>query len=124
MRPSLALLANSYGQRHRAAGAAMPDYSNGNLPWLPSGTTATTPTGTSTPPAATPVQVVPYERPTESTAFTVLRMVSVGLSAYHGVRRNNGSLGWGLWWGFAGGVAPVVTPAFAFAQGFGKRRSA
>lgn len=118
--PSLALLANSYGPRHRPAGAAFPDYSGGATPWSPSGTSSTSaPTGT-----APTVQVIPYTPPAESTVWTVLRMVSVGLSAYHGVKRNNGSLGWGLWWGFAGGLAPVITPAFAFAQGFGKRRGA
>lgn len=42
---------------------------------------------------------------------------SIGISAYHGVKRNNGSVGWGLWWGLMGGLFPVVTPAIAFGQG-------
>lgn len=52
-------------------------------------------------------------------AFTVAYLASVGASAYHGYRRND-SLGWGLWWAFMGGIFPVVTPAFALAQGFGE----
>jgi hypothetical protein len=46
---------------------------------------------------------------------------SIGASAYHGYRRND-SLGWGIVWGLAGGVFPILTPAFALAQGFGKRK--
>jgi hypothetical protein len=45
---------------------------------------------------------------------------SVGISAYHGVKRNYGSVGWGLWWGLMGGLAPVITPAIAIAQGLGQ----
>lgn len=44
---------------------------------------------------------------------------SVGISAYHGVKRNNGSIGWGLWRAAMGGIFPVVTPAIAIAQGLG-----
>jgi hypothetical protein len=47
-------------------------------------------------------------------------IASVAASAYHGSKRNGGSIGWGLWWGFVGGVFPVVTPAIAAAQGFGE----
>lgn len=45
---------------------------------------------------------------------------SIGLSAYHGYKRNNGSLGWALGWGVLGGIFPIITPAVAFAEGFGK----
>jgi hypothetical protein len=51
--------------------------------------------------------------------YTVLAVASTGLSAYHGYKRNE-SIGWALWWGFCGGLFPVVTPAIAFAQGFGQ----
>jgi hypothetical protein len=54
--------------------------------------------------------------------YTVLAVASTGLSAYHGYKRND-SIGWALWWGFCGGLFPVVTPAIAFAQGFGKPAS-
>lgn len=49
-----------------------------------------------------------------------LSVLSSGLSAYHGYLRNRSVL-WALGWGLAGAILPVVTPAIAFAQGFGKR---
>ena len=55
------------------------------------------------------------------TIWGLLAAASFGASVYHGYRRNN-SLGWGLWWGLMGGLFPVVTPAIALAQGFGKRK--
>lgn len=47
-------------------------------------------------------------------------IASVGLSAYHGYKRNN-STGWAIWWGLMGALFPVITPAIAIAQGLGKR---
>jgi hypothetical protein len=44
---------------------------------------------------------------------------SMAASAFHGYRRNE-SVGWALWWGFCGALAPVLTPVIAVAQGFGK----
>lgn len=55
-----------------------------------------------------------------SNFWGVARAASVLASAYHGVRRNNGSIGWGVAWGLLGGVAPIITPAVALAQGFGQ----
>ena len=49
-----------------------------------------------------------------------LSALSAGASAFHGYRRNRGSLGWAIAWGLLGGVFPVITPAVALAQGFGK----
>lgn len=46
-------------------------------------------------------------------------IASSGLSAYHGYKRNN-SIGWAVGWGFLGGLFPIITPAIAFAQGFGE----
>ena len=43
-------------------------------------------------------------------------------SAYHGLRRNHGSLVWGLVWGVAGHLLPLLVPALAVAQGFAKPR--
>lgn len=54
--------------------------------------------------------------------WEVLAVASAGASVYHGYRRNQ-SIGWALWWGFIGGIFPVVTPAIAIAQGFGKKAS-
>ena len=56
-----------------------------------------------------------------SVAWNIARTASVAASAYHGYKRNQ-SVGWALVWGFFGGLAPVVTPAIALAQGFGKRK--
>jgi len=52
-------------------------------------------------------------------AMMMLRLASTAASTYHGYKRNH-SLGWALWWGFMGNLFPVVTPAIALAQGFGK----
>ena len=52
--------------------------------------------------------------------YTILATASFALSVYHGYKRHNGSLGWGLGWGFMGALFPVITPTVAFAQGFGK----
>jgi hypothetical protein len=49
--------------------------------------------------------------------YSILGTVSVGLSVYHGYKRND-SLGWALGWGVAASFFPVITPVVAFAQGF------
>jgi hypothetical protein len=53
-------------------------------------------------------------------ALSLVPLVSMGASVYHGMKRHNGSIGWGVWWGFLGTLFPVVTPTVALAQGFGK----
>lgn len=63
------------------------------------------------------------QHPTATFVFGLLGTASMALSAYHGYKRN-ASLGWGLWWGAMGALAPVLTPSIAFAQGFGRRKSA
>ena len=50
----------------------------------------------------------------------VLGLVSIGVSAYHGYKRNGDDTGWGLAWGFFGGIFPIATPLVALAQGFAK----
>ena len=54
--------------------------------------------------------------------FELLAVASAGVSAYHGVKRNHGSIGWGVWWFLMGGLFPVITPIIAIAQkpGFAK----
>lgn len=49
-----------------------------------------------------------------------LSAASLGASAYHGYRRNRGSVGWAIAWGLLGGLFPIITPAVALAQGFAK----
>lgn len=51
-----------------------------------------------------------------------LSVVSSGASAYHGYKRNRGSVGWAVGWGVLGALFPIITPAVALAQGFGKSR--
>jgi len=58
--------------------------------------------------------------PEAETFWEIATPISVGLSAYHGYKRNNGSIGWALGWGLLGGIFPVITPAIAVAEGFGK----
>lgn len=53
----------------------------------------------------------------------MLTVASSAASAFHGYRRNN-SIGWGILWGLSGMIFPVLTPAIALAQGFGKRKAA
>lgn len=55
--------------------------------------------------------------------WSLVHAASVGASGYHGYKRNR-SVGWALIWGLAGGIAPVLTPAIAIAQGFGKPKRA
>lgn len=50
-----------------------------------------------------------------------LSTASMAASTYHGYKRT-GSVGWALGWGILGAIFPVVTPAIAVAQGFGKKK--
>lgn len=59
----------------------------------------------------------------KATIYGVLTIASSAASAFHGYRRNN-SIGWGIGWGILGILFPVITPAIALAQGFGKRKAA
>jgi len=53
--------------------------------------------------------------------YRVISTASAAASAYHGYKRNK-SVGWAIWWFLMGGLFPVITPAIAYAQGFGKER--
>lgn len=52
------------------------------------------------------------------TWLNAARAASALVSGYHGVRRNGGSLFWGLVWFAAGAWLPGVTPLFALGQGY------
>lgn len=56
----------------------------------------------------------------ESTPWKVARAAAGAAGAYHGYKRNE-SVGWALWWSFAGFMFPLFTPVIAVAQGFGER---
>jgi hypothetical protein len=51
--------------------------------------------------------------------WSVLILASTAASAYHGYKRNK-SIGYAVLWGVAGSIMPVIVPAVAVAQGFGK----
>jgi hypothetical protein len=56
---------------------------------------------------------------TSSPGWTAITAASIFLSAIHGTRRNN-SVVMGVVWGAAAAFAPVIVPAIAVGQGFGK----
>lgn len=56
-----------------------------------------------------------------ATAWAAVSTASMAVSAFHGYKRNE-SVGWALWWGFAGALFPVITPVIAVAQGYGDRK--
>lgn len=56
-----------------------------------------------------------------SSVWSVVAVASSAASAYHGYKRND-SVKWAILWGLLGGIAPIITPAVAVAQGFGKRK--
>ena len=60
---------------------------------------------------------------TFETAWTVASVASSAAGAYHGYKRNK-SVGWAIWWALMGGIFPIITPAIAVAQGFGKEKNA
>lgn len=51
---------------------------------------------------------------------TPIKFGSAAASAFHGVRRNGGSIFWGVWWFIMGAVFPTITPIVGAAQGFGR----
>lgn len=53
-------------------------------------------------------------------ARTILTLSSAAVSAFHGVRRNGGSIFWGVWWFALGAIFPVITPIVGVAQGYGQ----
>ena len=61
-------------------------------------------------------QSEPLISTTSMTVISIIVPISVAVSAYHGYKRNE-SVGWALWWGFLGGIAPIITPTIAVAQG-------
>lgn len=67
---------------------------------------------------ATPLPVAPLDLKSP-----LIRRASMLAAAYHGAKRHHGSILWGLLWGaaaFAMPITPLLVPAFALAQGYGK----
>jgi hypothetical protein len=73
-------------------------------------------------PVQVPAGYVGYgtESSTLTAAIGVLSLISSGVCAYHGYKRNCDSIGWAVGWGLLGGVFPVIAPVVAVVQGVGK----
>ena len=59
----------------------------------------------------------------DSSFQTIFNLAVLGISAavaYHGVKRNCGSAGWGLGWGLFGLTLAPVALVVSIAQGFAK----
>ena len=70
--------------------------------------------------APRPTNMISTGQQTTTGFWEIAVPLSVAASTYHGYKRNSGSLGWALGWGVLGGLFPIITPAVALAQGFGK----
>lgn len=127
--PNLILL-QSYGRRNRptAPGGCMaipPQLmapGGDVLPALGGDTTTTTTTTT----LAQTMDTTPSTTPSAASAgssaagigWALLSTASMALSAYHGGKRNHGSIGWAIAWGGLGAMFPILTPVVAAVQGF------
>ena len=75
------------------------------------------------PPAAAPAtESSSWPSSLVATAYGLLSLAGTAAGAYHGARRNHGSVWSAVMWGFLGGVAPLITVPVAAAQGFGQPR--
>lgn len=52
--------------------------------------------------------------------WPAIGIASAAASAYHGVKRNHGSVWWGIAWFGLGALFPIITPVIAVAQGYAK----
>lgn len=68
------------------------------------------------------------EAPAETGPSFLSRFLVAGVAAsvagVHGYKRHGGSKGWAFLWAVGGALCPLVTVAFVFSQGFGKRKAA
>lgn len=56
---------------------------------------------------------------------STIRRVAALASVYHGMKRNNGSIMWGLLWGLAAFISPangLIVPVIGVVQGFGQAK--
>lgn len=52
----------------------------------------------------------------------VLTPILIGGAAYHGYKRNDGSLAWAVGWAAITALFPTIATGVALAQGYGKER--
>jgi len=62
----------------------------------------------------------PEERSTVASVATIAAVSGAALGAYHGYKRNKGSVGWAIGWAFFGSLLPILAIPIALAQGVGK----
>lgn len=55
--------------------------------------------------------------------YELLSLAGTVAGAYHGYKRNRGSIGWAIGWAFLGAAFPVITLPVAIAQGYGKPKA-
>lgn len=55
-----------------------------------------------------------------SAIYGALSIAGATTGAYHGLKRNNGSVGWAVAWFLLGGMFPFATIPISLAQGFGE----
>jgi hypothetical protein len=93
---------------------------NNAPPWMPTRTTVSRryyPMG-----ATGEGETAVAQKPSSLFDSPALPKVAMVVAAYHGMRRNRGSIAWGLAWGLAGRLFPLLVPALAFAQGYAKEK--
>jgi hypothetical protein len=56
------------------------------------------------------------------TVYEVAGVAGAAAGAYHGYKRNNGSVGWAIGWFVFGSFLPWLALPIMFAEGFGKRK--
>jgi predicted secreted protein len=54
--------------------------------------------------------------------YPYLSYAGMASGAYHGYKRNGGSVGWAIAWATLGSLAPFITIPVSLAQGYGKSR--
>jgi hypothetical protein len=54
------------------------------------------------------------------TIWTVAGVAGAALGAYHGYKRNHGSVGWAIGWSIFGSFLPFFSIPLSLAEGFGK----
>ena len=54
-------------------------------------------------------------------AYSSLSLVSAVVAGFHGYRRDRSAMA-GVGWAFMGALFPVITPVFAFGQGYARPR--
>ena len=65
-----------------------------------------------------------YQSPGWRVFYSLLSITGAATGAYHGYKRNNGSVGWAIGWSIFGGLLPMLSIPIELAEGFGKPKKA